>query len=674
MTTGRVKVGLVEVGLRFAAARYLPYSTGLLQAYARVHAAEPDRLQFLEPVFQRTTVADACVRLADADVVGFSMYAWNTRVSLAVARALKLQRPQVLTVVGGPSVPDDATDFLAAHPYVDLVCHGEGEATFLAILEGLTQRAWSNLLSLSYRDGNRVVQTPRRERFADLSPVPSPYLLGVFDSLLARYTDWQWDALWETNRGCPYRCAYCSWGSKVQDRVVDMEMPRLEAEVEWFARHRIPFVFCCDANFGIRERDLAIAEMVAKAKEKWGFPEAFSVQNAKREVERCYGIQRVLSAAGLQRGVTLAMQSLNPPTLSSIHRRNIPTSAFRELQHRFTQAGVPTYTDLILGLPAETYESFADGVAQLIADGQHNRIQFINLAILPNAEMAEAQYQQRYGLVVVDTPIVNHHGPIADVEPEDTREHQALVVGTTTMPPAQWARARVFSWWASLLYFDKLLQVPLLLLHGQHGIGYRQLIEALAAAAGSPEFPMVARIHRFFEEQAAGIQAGGLEYYPSPHWLGVHWYQDEYVLLELLSGPDGSETGLYDLPALLQESRAVLDALLRRHGVLSEPLLDEAIRLNERLLKRPTAAATATLDLSADLWGYYRAVLCGGKPELAVGPCRAYVGGAAVACRDAQEWAAKVVWRGSKQGAYLHDVDRVEPLPPPPAAARAEAH
>ena len=80
------------------------------------------------------------------------------------------------------------------------------------------------------------------------------------------------------------------------------------------------------------------------------------------------------------------------------------------MQRRFTRDRVETYSDMILGLPGETYDSFVNGIATLIENGQHNRIQFNNLSILPNAEMGDPAYQQRFGMVTVRSEIINIHG------------------------------------------------------------------------------------------------------------------------------------------------------------------------------------------------------------------------------------------------------------------------
>ena len=157
----------------------------------------------------------------------------------------------------------------------------------------------------------------------------------------------------------------------------------------------IEYIFCCDANFGILSRDVDIASCVAETKKRCGYPQALSVQATKNATERAYNTQKILADAGLNKGVDIALQSMDPTTLKSIKRGNISTETYQELQRRFTRDNVETYTDLILGLPGETYESLTNAVSTIIDNGQHNRIQFNNLSVLPNAEMGDPEYQKK---------------------------------------------------------------------------------------------------------------------------------------------------------------------------------------------------------------------------------------------------------------------------------------
>jgi radical SAM superfamily enzyme YgiQ (UPF0313 family) len=119
---------------------YLPYSVGLLQAYVEEHSEPGACPEFLALMYGRPALEDAVRAFARADVVGMSCYVWNIELSLRIAAELKRRNPEVLVVLGGPQVPDDAEPFLRAHPFVDIVCHGEGERAFQAILAAARTR------------------------------------------------------------------------------------------------------------------------------------------------------------------------------------------------------------------------------------------------------------------------------------------------------------------------------------------------------------------------------------------------------------------------------------------------------------------------------------------------------------------------------------------------------
>ena len=76
--------------------------------------------------------------------------------------------------------------------------------------------------------------------------------------------------------------------------------------------------------------------------------------------------------------------------------------------------------------------------------------------------MADPEYQKKYGMVTVEANIINAHGSLDEHEDQ---EKQLLVVGTDSMPKEDWVKTRAMTWVISLLYFDKLLQIPLDMLH-----------------------------------------------------------------------------------------------------------------------------------------------------------------------------------------------------------------
>src|ERR1700730_8216363 len=344
--TGRLrkmKVGLVQINNSFSGHDHFPYSVGILQAFAQQYLDNRDDYEFLSPIYSRIPVMEAADRLDGADLVAFSTYVWNAQISLRIAETLKKRRPGVFIVFGGPHVPDRSESFLRKNSFIDLACHGEGEQVFASLLRTFKTDLWRDIPSTSYlAPGGAFVQNARGARLKDLSGVPSPYLEGIFDSLIQTNPQQQWIAMWETNRGCPFACTFCDWGSAVASKVSSWEVERLYREVEWFADHKIEYVFCADANFGILPRDVDIARYCAETKKKHGYPHALSVQNTKNATERSYQVQKILSDAGLNKGVVVSLQSVDPGTLKAIKRDNIKLSTYYEIQRRFAAEGVET--------------------------------------------------------------------------------------------------------------------------------------------------------------------------------------------------------------------------------------------------------------------------------------------------------------------------------------------
>jgi radical SAM superfamily enzyme YgiQ (UPF0313 family) len=651
-----VKIGLVQINNSFSGQNYLPYSIALLQTYVQKFAPDPGRFSFLTPLYKRVRIADAVEALKDADLVGFSTYVWNGRISLEIARRLKVLKPGIVIVFGGPHVPDQPEEFLRAHPQIDLAVHNEGERTFLKLLEAWPDReAWSTLagVSMAKPDGS-FVRNPNIDRVRDLDEIPSPFLEGAFDSIMAANPGESWIGLWETNRGCPFRCTFCDWGSATAGKVTKFGEERLYREVDWFADKKIEYIFCCDANFGIQKRDVDIANYVADVKKATGFPVALSVQNTKNATERAYLTQKILSDAGLNKGVALSMQSVDMPTLEAIKRDNISLGTYMELQRRFTKDKVETYSDLILGLPGETYESFVRGVDQLMENGQHNRIQFNNLSILPNAEMGDPAYQKKYGMVTVESKIINIHGERVELD-DDVPEVQDLVIATASTPLADWRRTRTFCWMTALLHFDKLFQIPLILAHGISGITYRDMIEAFMQA-DAKRYPMIAEINAFFESEARSIQQGGSEYVFSKQYLNIYWPADEFIFVRLTA--EGKFDAFY-----AEAGRLLAETVAARNAGLPMDVIDDAIKLNHALVHQPFARTDLRVKLRYDVLDYWHKVRTGEPAVLREQPMLVEIDRTSKPYDDLQKWCREIVWWGNKKGAYLYSPTAKEITP-----------
>ncbi len=528
-----IDVGLVQVACStIDGSLFLPYSIGLLQAFFIKHSFQARRFNFIQPIVTERSISKAVQILSKAKIIAFSTYVWNGNISLRIAESAKQNNPDVIIIFGGPYVPLNASEFLLKYPFVDLIIHGEGEIGFLKFLENFHLNDWSVIPGARFIDNSgNYREGLAYEKVTDLNAIPSPYLAGIFDHLFESTTVNNWVGVWETNRGCPYHCSFCEWGTTLYSKLRKYDIDRLHSEINWFATHRIKLLCCCDANFGMFERDKNLAEYIAGIKLRTGFPLLISVQNAKNSTRRNYDIHKCFVESGLATTIGLSFQSLDYDTLQNIRRDNIDVDSFKTLQKLFNSLGVSTYSELILGLPGETYNSYVEGICKLIENGQHNSIRANNLTVLPNSEMSSEDYRNLHRLETVSSFLVNPgQQPLTGYD--DTYEIQEMVCSTATMPRQDWVSSRVFSWLLSLMYFEKLLWLPMFVYYQNYGISFRRMIEIVIGANGN--FPTLMEVSDILKKHALRIQQGEPEYLYSEEWLGVFWPVGKYVYLKLL--------------------------------------------------------------------------------------------------------------------------------------------
>ena len=648
-----MKAALVQINNSFAGQNYLPYSAAILQSYFYGNSSASAEYQFLPTLYKRLSVQAAVNHIAEASIIGFSLYVWNTRLSLAIAKAYKEINPEGFVFVGGPSTPDSSEQFLRENPFIDIALHNEGEISTSKLLEEFVgEKNLFNVPSASFIAGQKFYKTEVANRIANLTDIPSPFLMGFFDSLLEFNQSEKWIGLWETNRGCPFTCTYCDWGSAVGSKKIGMfPTDRLTEEMMWFSSNKIEYIFCCDANFGMFPRDPDIAKMTGEIKQKSGFPQALSVQNTKNSTERSYLTQKILCDYGLNKGVTLSMQTLSNEALVNIKRSNIKLASYFELQKRFIDQKVPTYSDLILALPGETHDSFIKGLCDLIESGQHSRIQFNNLSILPNAEMARSDYREKHGLITVISDIVNMHGSLCS-EDADIVEKQEMVIGAHSLPVQDWISVRKYSWLVAFLYFNKLAQIPIAILNGTLGIDLKDIFCAIQSAGD--EFPTLKFILELLDSEAESMTEGGSEFKHSKEWLNIYWPVDEYLFIHLVANSQ--------LKSFYEELSIILESLiLTSYGDLAvyyghssiASIIKESCDLNYRLLNVPGQDLSKKITLTWNIMDCYTSRISGTFDKLestsitySVTQSRSF--------SSFDEWLQNVVWYGNKRGDYLN--------------------
>ncbi|MFH1968893.1 MAG: hypothetical protein ABIJ53_01095, partial [Verrucomicrobiota bacterium] len=266
------------------------------------------------------------------------------------------------------------------------------------------------------------------------------------------------------------------------------------------------------------------------------------------------------------------------------------------------------------------------------------------LSVLVNSTMGEPDYRRRHGLVTVRSEISNRYGTRTAFS-EEVPEYQDLVIATQTMPPEDWVRTRSFAWMAMLLHFDKLLQIPFVLLNTVEGLGYRTLIETFMVRS-SATYPIVAGIETFFNEKARDIQRGNPEYCHTPQWLDMWWMADEFMVIKLCYEKQ--------LDGFYCEAGCLLRKLLAEQGVQAL-WLDDALALNRNMLKLPFQNDVLDLTTSFNIWEHYQSVLKGHPVPLKSQKRRYRVDRTTPQWKSWDDWLRDVIWLGNKTRSYIYD-------------------
>lgn len=432
---------------------WLPYSAACLWSYASQFNDIVQNWNLVGLAFRRDPIDTVLDAMHEPDVCGFSCYLWNENYCLELARRIKQRWPKVMIVFGGAQV----SGRMLQHEFIDVLIMREGEQTFLEVLRQRQQGLVPP----------KLVSSPRLQ---DLD-IPSPYLTGVFDSIVDQNPDAVWAMTLETNRGCPYACTFCDWGGVTYSKIKRFSLQRVVAELEWAAENRVAYIFCADANFGIfRERDLEIARIMKKAADRSRI-DCISLQYAKNSTQAVFDIAQEIGQYG--RGVTVSVQSMHDLTLQAIKRDNLDVNDIGALMRRSEITGVRTYTEMILGLPGETWHSWCHGMCELLELGQHNSIDIWFLQLLENSEIATAESRRRWRLDTVQVQDYLTLGHTQDHIPEFAE----IVRSTNTMTRHQLVDSYMYAWMIVQIHIAGYSQIVARYARNLAGISYRRFYD-----------------------------------------------------------------------------------------------------------------------------------------------------------------------------------------------------
>lgn len=478
----------------------IPLATGYLEAYARQDPELRRDHRFTKYVTTRTTPIDTIVRdlvRTEADVFALSSYIWNMGLVKALVPRLLEARPRARILLGGPQVMHHAHDYVEPHQERVAVCNGEGEQVFSNYLRALTD-ARPDLTGVSglsfFRDGE-MIHTEAQPRIQDLDGIPSPFLNDLFDDSAAM-------SILETNRGCPFHCAFCYWGAANNDRVYKFSEDRVREEIAWISRAGIPTLLIADANWGMLKRDVHLSRHIAECRAENFTPMVVHFSAAKNSPARVAEITKIFQDAGLFSPQPISMQSLDENALEQIRRTNIKLDAFESLQDNLNERGTGSYIELIWPLPGETLASFRKGISTLCARRAHTIVIYTHL-LLHNTPL----FRRREELGLVTRPA---HDGLAEAD---------IVVQTADVSAEDFVDGMWLIYATKSLYNTRVLRILSRYLHRKgvrdHGDLYADFVDFCRT---EPDHPY----SRFCRESVAEARYYDITNYPAAYFLVLH--------------------------------------------------------------------------------------------------------------------------------------------------------
>ena len=319
----------------------------------------------------------------------------QVRGAVAVCRAFREKYPRVPIVWGGyfPSLYTNAT--LNAH-YVDFAVKGQGEDTFLELIEALRgSRDFARIRGLAFKDqfGLHVQTAERPLRSPDEYPWlpyhrldPAKYLARTF---LGSRT-----AVHQASIGCPFRCNFCGV-VPVYDRE-KMESPARTAAVlnhlqENYGVNAVQFY---DNNFFLREDHAReLADRLAPLNLHWWCEARVDIVLGYSDdtLRRLRRAGCVMIFFGVESGSDTALRNM---------KKQLTSGETVALAQRIREFGIVPEYSLIFGNPENAEQDVDENIAFA------RRIKQVNpdVEIVVQTYVPTPQQSGSYGDVDVDFP------------------------------------------------------------------------------------------------------------------------------------------------------------------------------------------------------------------------------------------------------------------------------
>lgn len=352
-------------------------------------------------------------------IFGLSVYVWSHNDADTLAEKIRELYPNCLIIYGGPQNDIKySNDFFVKKPWVDLVVPSDvyGEPILTYILDNYDNLTYSSIPEIYYH--RKGIKFRSKHELVKRSFVWPKNIFEKQKEYL-KFDQKNSTAIYETTRGCPYRCIYCDWGGGTYTKVVKKPLETIHSELETLAKAGIELLSFADANFGIYKEDVGIIEYIIQLKKKYGYPLSVNIENAKNNIDRVVEIQRLLIQHNLSSWYKIAIQHPNDEIKKNIDRVDIPFEKYIDAIDKLkTEFDAPILLETILGLPGDNYRLTLETI-DLVHEHDFNSFRASIWQLLPEAPAYDPTMRSNFKIETQWFEVYTHPFRYKDSETPD---------------------------------------------------------------------------------------------------------------------------------------------------------------------------------------------------------------------------------------------------------------
>ena len=385
--------------------KFVPYPVGCLISHCQKNDTINKRFNFLEPLyhFDQAKTYD----FTNVDILGLTNYIWNQLFNDKISKIFKEQNPSGLVIYGGPNVPE-TMDFsqeymMDREEVVDVAFPGPSEKTFEDFLLNIDSKQLHEhefTIGLGWHNYSST-----RKAYAVPDSMPTPYTDGIFEKIIEKENG-NLAGVVESNRGCPYQCAFCDWGAMTRAKVQKFDQQDVFKTIEYIADKKMKWIVLGDANTGMLPEDVELVQKVIDEKRNKHPNMIFTFAGlAKNPKKHAFEVVKLLSADdtnanklnNVYKSFRVGIQSHHPDTLDAVSRHNIKPE---ELIKMAASTGSILSSELITGLPGEKVDNwFYTLEKEFEYKMRHSKM--YPLHTLHNTQIYSKQYMEEHEIELV---------------------------------------------------------------------------------------------------------------------------------------------------------------------------------------------------------------------------------------------------------------------------------